>query len=50
MIKRSILTKIEEILFSNKVILIFGTRRVGKTTLVKQLLEKYQAQGKKGII
>ncbi len=49
MIKRSIFTKIEEVLFSNKVILIFGTRRVGKTTLVKQLLEKYEAQGKKGI-
>ncbi len=47
MIKRSILDKIERNLFKGKVILIFGTRRVGKTTILEQLIEQYKTQGKK---
>ena len=46
-IKRDVIVRIENGLFKNRVVLIFGTRRVGKTTLVKQLLEKYTAAGKK---
>lgn len=47
MIKRNILDKIEKNLFKGKVILIFGTRRVGKTTILEQLIEQHKAQGKK---
>lgn len=36
-------------LFKNKVILILRTRRMGKTTLVKQLLEQLSKQSKKCI-
>jgi predicted AAA+ superfamily ATPase len=32
---------IEHWLFKNKIILIYGARQVGKTTLSKQILEKY---------
>lgn len=46
-IERDVLARIENSLFKDKVVLIFGTRRVGKTTLVKQLLEKYKNSGKK---
>ena len=46
-IKRLVLDRIENSLFKDRVVLIFGTRRVGKTTLVKQLLEKYKQEGKK---
>lgn len=49
MIKRNILSKIEKNLFKGKVILIFGTRRVGKTTILEQLIEQHKAQGKKCI-
>lgn len=49
MIKRSIFGKIMQNLFKNKVILIFGTRRVGKTTLVKQMLEQLSKQSQKCI-
>jgi uncharacterized protein len=39
--QRTIKKKIEEFLFKGKVIIIYGARRVGKTTLSKQLLESY---------
>jgi predicted AAA+ superfamily ATPase len=40
--------QIEEYLFQGKVIILYGTRQVGKTTLCQQLLEKYSLLGKKG--
>jgi len=39
--ERTIKQKIDEFLFQGKVIIIYGARRVGKTTLSKQLLESY---------
>ena len=47
MIKRNILSKIEKNLFKGKVVLIFGTRRVGKTTVLEQLINQYKSEGKK---
>lgn len=43
-IKRTIQPRIEEKLFKGKVIIIYGARRVGKTTLVKELLKKYSSE------
>ncbi|OGC07508.1 hypothetical protein A3H38_01725 [candidate division WOR-1 bacterium RIFCSPLOWO2_02_FULL_46_20] len=40
-IKRYIQKQVEESLFQGKVIIIYGSRQVGKTTLVKQILENY---------
>jgi uncharacterized protein len=40
-IKRTIQNSIEKNLFKGKVIVIYGARRVGKTTLVKQILDNY---------
>ncbi len=40
-IKRTIQNSIEINLFKGKVIVIYGARRVGKTTLVKQILDNY---------
>lgn len=40
-IARDVLTEIQEVLFKDKVVVIYGTRRVGKTTLVKHILEQY---------
>jgi len=42
MIKRILERRVEEYLFRGRVISIFGARRVGKTTLVQSLLEKYK--------
>jgi len=42
MITRSIQQKIENQLFKGKVIIIYGARQVGKTTLVKKILEGYK--------
>ena len=42
MIKREIQSVIENQLFKGKVIIIYGPRRVGKTTLSKQLLENHE--------
>jgi predicted AAA+ superfamily ATPase len=42
LIVREIQEKIESMLFKGKVIIIYGARRVGKTTLVKQILQKYE--------
>ncbi len=39
-IKRTIQKKIESSLFKKKVVIIYGARQVGKTTLVKAILEK----------
>ncbi|MDR1261105.1 MAG: ATP-binding protein [Rickettsiales bacterium] len=47
MIKRDVFEKINKSLFQNKVILIFGTRRVGKTTLLLQIIAAHEALGKK---
>ncbi len=45
-IERSIKKEIEEQLFKGKIIIIYGPRRVGKTTLVKEILSKYGNDGK----
>lgn len=39
--QRTIQSQIEAKLFNNKIIVLYGARRVGKTTLSKMLLEKY---------
>lgn len=41
-IVRTIQQKIEDNLFKDKVIIIYGARRVGKTTLSKQIIKNYQ--------
>ena len=41
MIKRSILSEIEKRLFKGKIIIIYGPRRAGKTTLAKEILRKH---------
>ena len=40
-LKRDIQKSIEDNLFKNKVIIIYGARQVGKTTLVKEIQKKY---------
>ena len=40
-IKREIQDLIEKRLFQGKIIIIYGARQVGKTTLVKELIKKY---------
>ena len=42
MIQRQIYQDIQDDLFQGKAILIFGARQVGKTTLVKQLIQPYE--------
>src|ERR1035437_4524449 len=46
LIERSIKNEVEEWLFKGKVIIIYGPRRVGKTTLVREILEKFGVDGK----
>lgn len=41
MFKRSIHGRIEGLLGANKVVLIFGTRRIGKTVLVQEIQSDY---------
>lgn len=41
MIQRFLLEQISGILFKGKVILLFGPRQVGKTTMIRELLKKY---------
>ncbi|MEM4368083.1 MAG: AAA family ATPase, partial [Candidatus Anstonellales archaeon] len=41
LIKRLILSRIKKKLFQGKAIIIYGPRRVGKTTLVKEIEKKY---------
>lgn len=45
MIKRSLQEQIEKQLYKGKVIILYGARRVGKTTLSKQILENQEKQG-----
>jgi len=40
-IKRTIQERIEKLLFKKKIIIIYGARQVGKTTLVKEIQKKY---------
>lgn len=40
MLKRDLEARIEGWLFKEKIILLFGARQVGKTTLCKNLLKK----------
>lgn len=44
LIKRLVLPRIEKKLFQGKAIIIYGPRRVGKTTLVKEIEKKYLKQ------
>ncbi len=44
--KRKIEAEIEKHLFKGKTITLYGPRRVGKTTLVKDLLQKYPQEGR----
>ncbi len=46
MITRTIQKQIEDNLFKNKVIVLYGARRTGKTTLSKQILEKHGVNGR----
>ncbi|MDD4074282.1 MAG: ATP-binding protein [Candidatus Pacebacteria bacterium] len=41
MIKRTIQQRIEDRLFKGKVIILYGARQVGKTTIVKEIEKKY---------
>jgi predicted AAA+ superfamily ATPase len=43
-LKRQIQQQIEDNLFKNKVIILYGARQVGKTTLVKEIQKKYSDQ------
>jgi predicted AAA+ superfamily ATPase len=45
--ERTLQHHIEQNLFRNKIVILFGTRRTGKTTLAKQILEKYSSAGKR---
>src|SRR6056297_1204226 len=47
LIERNIKNQIESNLYKGKVIIIYGLRRVGKTTLANQILENQEKQGKK---
>jgi len=41
LVKRTIQESVEKALFKGKIIIIYGARQVGKTTLVKGILKKY---------
>src|SRR3989339_2097873 len=41
LIPRILQQKIEDVLFKNKVILLFGARQVGKTTVLREIQRKY---------
>ena len=41
-IERTIQKRIESVLFQGKIVIIYGARRVGKTTLVKQIEQKFK--------
>jgi len=45
--ERNIKSQIESTLYNGKIIVIYGLRRVGKTTLSKQILEEQEKLGKK---
>ncbi|HSH19933.1 MAG TPA: AAA family ATPase, partial [Draconibacterium sp.] len=42
MVQRFLKNTIEKYLFKNKVIIIYGARQTGKTTLLEQMLEPYR--------
>ena len=44
LIKREIQKKIERDLWKRKIVIIYGARQVGKTTLVNQILKKYSEE------
>jgi uncharacterized protein len=44
MVNRILKNQIEQLLFKNKAIIIYGARQVGKTTLVEQLVEKFRSE------
>lgn len=44
-LQRNIETTIKERLFQGKIVIIYGARQVGKTTLVKKMLEEYPGDG-----
>jgi len=46
MIKRLLQKQIEDLLFKGKIIIVYGPRQVGKTTLAKEILKKYKSGGK----
>ncbi len=41
MIQRSQFEQIQDLLFKDKVIVIYGARQIGKTSISKQLLDYY---------
>lgn len=47
--QRTIKPQIVEALFQGKIVIVYGARQVGKTTLVKNILEEQKNLGKKGI-
>ena len=47
MIKRSVFDQINDDMFKRRVILLFGTRRVGKTTVLEELIKYHSELGKK---
>ncbi len=47
LIERNIKSQVESNLYKGKVIVIYGLRRVGKTTLSKQIIKEQEAAGKK---
>jgi predicted AAA+ superfamily ATPase len=49
LIQRTLKTTIQKYLFKGRIILVYGARRVGKTTLVQQLLEEYPGNDKRYI-
>ena len=46
LLPRLLQKQVEKRLFKGKVIVIYGARQVGKTTLVKQILSNYKGRGK----
>ncbi|MBI2310149.1 ATP-binding protein [Candidatus Collierbacteria bacterium] len=42
--KRLVANLVQKVLFQGKIIVLYGPRRVGKTTLVKQIIEQYSDQ------
>ena len=46
MISRILEKRIKENLFLNKIIILYGARQVGKTTLVKKILEDFENEGR----
>src|SRR5690349_17553082 len=49
LIQRTLKATIQKYLFRGRIVLIYGARRVGKTTLVQQLLDEYPGTDKRYI-